>query len=307
MVNSKKKSIKLKTKTSNRTISQAKEEFLLDCKSRGLSEYTIINYGKAIRYFAEWRGNINITEITDTNLKEWAVALRETHSQNTTRTFVKTVRIFLRYFGIEFDMENPRAEQKILPVYTEEEVKKLIAPPTRESFGRYRTHAIVCFLFSTGVRTQTIINIKIRDVNFKDNTIFLAKTKTLKQYTIPMSSQLKKVLKDYLKLYDHNDDDWLFPNIYGEQLSPDALRQLILEYHRARGVRTYSVHKYRRTFATHFNKTNGNVFALQLLLGHSDVSTTRKYCNISVGDIENYDDFNLLDNSKKEQIKVKKK
>lgn len=301
-----KQTIKLKN-DKEKTLKNALNEYVIDCKARGLSTYTIGNYTKAINYLIDYVGDINIYTISNGLIKNWAIHLLETKSSNSCRTLLKGVRLFLNYFNLNIDITLPPKEKKVLPIYTDEEIKKLLTKSKRMSFGRIRTYTIVCFLLNTGVRTQTLINIKIKDIDFNSNKIFLAKTKTHKQYEIPMSTALKKQLKEYLELWEHNDDNYLFPNIYGEQLSADALRQRIMEYHLARGVKTYSIHKYRRTFATNFSKNNNNMFMLQLLMGHSDISTTRLYCNtLSVDDIANYDSYCILDRIKKNTIKVNK-
>lgn len=290
-------------------LEEAKCEFLLDCHSRRLSEYTIQNYTKAIDYFISFVGNINLYDVTDSDLKRWLVHLNSKNAVNSVRSWIKCVKIFFKYFKIVFDVKNPSEEKKVLECYTDEEIKLLLTKPKRKSFGRIRDYTIVCFLLGTGVRTSTLINIKIKDVDFKQHTIFLSTTKTHKQYTIPLSASLANVLTEYLGVWNHNEDDYLFPSVFGDQLEPNALRQIIYNYHKVRGVSSYSVHKYRRTYAVNYLKKCNNVFFLQQLLGHSDISTTRKYCPIDLEDVKNnYDDYNPLDNNlRKKSIKLNRK
>lgn len=286
-------------------LSSAKSEFIIDCKARKLSSPTILNYSKSIDYFIDFIGDINLYEITDSDVKRWMISLHEKNAINSVRSYIKNIKYFFKYFNIIIDVKNPREQKKILECYTDEEVRLLLTKPKYNSFGRIRDYTIVCFLLSTGVRTSTLINIKVTDADLKAKTLFLRKTKTQKQYTIPLSSTLCSVLAEYLDVWNHNPDDYLFPSAYGDQLSPPALRQLIYSYHKQRGIKSFSVHKYRRTFASNYLKSCNNVFFLQQLLGHSDISTTRRYCSINIEDLQNnFDAYNPLDNTLKKSIKL---
>lgn len=290
---------------------EAKQDFLLDCRSRNLSPYTIENYEKAIRYFYQFIGDKkdNIYDLQPNDIKRWLVYLNDKGTGiNSIRAWVKYLKLFLKYFKIEVsDIGTLQKEQKILEPYTDEEIKKLLIKPRRRSFGQLRDYTIVCFLLGTGVRTSTLINIKIKHIDLKSKTLFLEKTKTRKQYTIPLSTTLLEVLKEYLSSWTYNDEDYLFPNVFGEPLTAAALRQTIREYHLNRGIKSCSLHKYRRTFATKYLQSNGNIFYLQLLMGHSDISTTRQYCSVNIDDLQrNYDSLNPLDNMKRKSIRLRK-
>ena len=292
------------------SLEDAKQDFLLDCRSRNLSPYTIENYEKAIRYFQQFVEDKkdNIYDLQPNDIKRWLVYLNDKGTGiNSVRAWIKCLKIFLKYFNIDMSQVGSlQKEHKILEAYTDEEIKTLLTKPRRHSFGQLRDYTIVCFLLGTGVRTSTLINIKVKHIDIKSKTLFLEKTKTRKQYTIPLSTTLIEVLKEYLALWTYSNEDYLFPNVFGEQLTPVALRQAIREYHTNRGIKSCSLHKYRRTFATMYLQNNGNIFYLQMLMGHSDISTTRQYCSVNIEDLQkNYDSLNPLDNLKRKGIKLK--
>lgn len=288
-------------------LSKAFDTFILDYKSRQLSPNTIANYQNVFKYFQNYTSDIPLEEVTSELVKEWMVYLQEQGcTANTVRGYLKCLKAFFRFHEHSIIINSPKEDKKVLECYTQEEIRKLLTKPKKLSFASIRDYTIVCFLLATGVRCSTCINVKVKDINFSKGLIFLHKTKTRKQYYIPLSNTLKRILKEYLSIWEHKTDDWLFPTMYGDQISAETLKKAIKYYHQRKGVSTYSVHKYRRTFATHHLKQCNNIIYLQQLLGHSDIATTRKYVTVNVEDLQNnFDSYNPLDNMIKKGIKIK--
>lgn len=150
----------------------------------------------------------------------------------------------------------------------------------------------------TGNRIDTIINVRIGDVYFGKGEIFIRAQKNKKAFSIPLDRHLSFVLKEYIKMWrnDATDNDYLFCNVYGEQLTTKALQHSIAKYNRSRGVERTSVHAFRHTFARYFViNSGGDVFKLQKILGHSSLEMTRKYVNLFDADLKkDYDDISPL-------------
>lgn len=286
----------------------AYEEFLLSCKAKNLVNETIINYSKSIRYFMNYIGpDFNIYDITRVDVNNYINDMLEKVQSNTIRSYCKLLRVFFKYFDIEIEFNMPSENFHYKDVYSPEEIEKLLQPPKRKNFSTMRDHVMVSFLLGTGVRMRTLITLKVKDVDLVNNRILLRTTKTKKQYYIPMSTQLKRVLTGYLNSWRNNEDDFLFPNQYGEMLSKNALGTLITRYNQSRGIASRGIHKFRRTFATNYIKNGGDISRLQLLLGHSKIDTTRRYVTLDMEALlENYDDYNILDifNNKNNLIKL---
>ena len=97
-------------------------------------------------------------------------------------------------------------------------------------------------------------------------------------------------------------DGWLFPNVGEEQLTTHALRLAFGRYCKNRGVTHANIHGLRHNFAKGWVQNNGNMFALQKILGHSSLDMTKKYVRLFAEDIkEDYDKFNPLDTIKRTQ------
>ena len=161
----------------------------------------------------------------------------------------------------------------------------------------WRCWAVVNTLLATGIRANTLINIRVGDLDFQHNTIFLSKLKNRKQQTIPMSESLKAALTIYLKLWEWKSDDFLFPTLEGKQMAKGSLQSAIRTYNLGRGVSKTSLHLFRHTFAKNYILAGGGMIQLQAILGHSTMDMTRKYVNLYGHEIQrDFDKLNPLDN-----------
>lgn len=116
-------------------------------------------------------------------------------------------------------------------------------------FSTYRSWVIVNFLLSTGVRQNSLINVKIRDVDFDNSVVYVNMTKNRKPLIIPLNEDILKILKEYLQYRGGEADDWLFCSVYGKQLTRSSNYHALWDYCHERGVEQTGVHRFRHTFA----------------------------------------------------------
>jgi integrase/recombinase XerD len=202
-----------------------------------------------------------------------------------------------------FKVSIPKARKKIKETYTVEELDSLIfsgKPNTKKcSFSEYKTWAFESYLLATGNRLSTALNVKIKDVNFENKTIYLCETKNRKEQIIPLSPQLALDLREYLEFRKGEADDYLFCNEYGEKASDRTYQQLVRRYNTKRNVEKTSIHVFRHTFAKQWVLASGDIARLQKILGHASLSTTNEYLNMFGQDLQtDFDKFNPLDNLK---------
>ena len=174
-------------------------------------------------------------------------------------------------------------------------------PEKTANFAEWRTWTIINWVLATGNRAETICNVCLEDLNFDYKEIILRHTKNKKALQIPMGREIPQILKDYIRMFRYNasGQDFLFCNIAGERLSTNALKLSIRDYNLKRGVTKTSIHAFRHTFAKLWVMNKGDVFRLQKILGHSDLSVTRRYVEMFGEDLkEDFDSFNPLDNLK---------
>jgi len=171
-------------------------------------------------------------------------------------THLKNIRAFVNYcislgYTEEFKIKLLRVEKTVKETYTDSELAILLQKPNLKkcNFTEYRNWVFINYLIATGNRVSTIINIKIGDIDFDNNTIILKKTKNKKQQIIPVSTSLKAVLQEYLKYRKGEHDDYLFCTATGTHLNRGTMKTAISNYNRARGVTKTSIHLFRHTFA----------------------------------------------------------
>jgi integrase/recombinase XerD len=164
------------------------------------------------------------------------------------------------------------------------------------SFAAYRNWVIVNFLLATGCRAATLLAVRIEDVNLDTGTVFFRHIKTRTQQVVPLSRTLTAILKEYLEYRDGVPEDALFVTEYGKPMCLSTLENAIRVYNLARGVDKTSLHLFRHTYAQFYIKAGGDPFRLQKLLGHSDLTMTRRYVALYADDLkESYDRLNPLE------------
>jgi integrase/recombinase XerD len=193
----------------------------------------------------------------------------------------------------------PKAEKKIKETYTKEELQVLLKKPDTKkcSFTEYKAWVFENFMLGTGMRLSTAISLHIEDIHFDDGLIFLRKMKNRRQQYIPLSKTLSAVLTDYLAVRGGEKEDPLFCTNYGTPMSRRTVEDLVMRYNHERGIMRTSIHAFRHTFAREFILNGGDVFRLQKILCHSDISVTKEYVDLFGQDLAiGFDDFNPLDN-----------
>ena len=153
------------------------------------------------------------------------------------------------------------------------------------------------FLFSTGVRQRSLMNIRVKDVDFENNVVYVNVTKNRKPLIVPLNRTMVSILEEYLKYRQHKTgEDYLFCNVFGKQLMKSTCYGMLYGYNKRRGVETTGIHRYRHTFAKQWILNGGNVVSLSKLLGHSSLDITQNYIHLLVSDVaKQVEEINILD------------
>ena len=196
-------------------------------------------------------------------------------------------------------MKAIKVDKNHIETYTEEELKLLLKKPDLKkcSFTEYQCWVMTNFLFSTAVRQRSLMYIKVKDIDFDNNVVYVNVTKNRKPLIVPLNQTMVNILREYLKYRNHkSDDDYLFCNVFGQQLVKSTCYHMLYEYNKRRGVETTGIHRYRHTFAKQWILSGGNVVSLSQLLGHSSLEITQNYIHLLVSDVaKQVDEINVLD------------
>ena len=294
-------------------IHDAFEEFIIEKEAHNLAKDTIDNYKTSFKIFCNFYSIDDFTtlEVIEPSLfYKWINTMKQNDVKPTTiNHYLRDTRAFFYwcmrrgYIEEDFKIEMVKGQEEQLKLFSDDELDLLLEKPKKyDSFPVWRAWAIVNWVLGTGNRAATVCAIKIGNIDFNHKEIAIEHTKNKKAQIIPLSSSLETSIKEYIRMWRNgaSKEDYLFCNIADEKLTTNALRQAFEKYCSDRGVKHTNIHGLRHNFAKGWVKNNGNMFALQKVLGHSSLDMTRKYVKLFSEDIkEDFDRFNPLDTIKR--------
>ena len=276
------------------------ERFILEKRSINLASKTIDGYTTGWIVFLKFemylKKYISLQEINTDLLSQYRLFLIEhTKANEVTRaTYVKNLRTVLRYFMEKnyvepFQVVIPKFSTPIQETYSIEELEKLLKKPSMKkgsfNFVTYRTWAMICYIIDTTNRADTVLGLKIKDLDFENNKITLRRVKSKKPYKTPMSSFLKNILQEYLAIRKGSPEDYLFCDFRGNPFTYAGFRSAFVRYNKKMGVDKTGIHTLRHTASKLFILKGGREFALMELLGHTDITMSKKYVKLFSDDI----------------------
>ncbi|WP_063602080.1 tyrosine-type recombinase/integrase [Clostridium coskatii] len=305
----------------NLTLEQGFKKFIVSCKVKNLRPSTIKHYKDIVGVFFKFIPKKTLcSEITKEIIDRFVIYMQENRKEKdvSINSTLMNLRVFIYYlmrydYVPTFKISKLKVDKDIINTYSDAEIKILLKKPDLKKckFLEYRNWVICNFLLGTGCRARTLVNLKIKDLDFENNLITYRFTKNRRQQIIPMSSALRNILLEYLEYRKGQEDDYLFVNAYGEYLKTEWLSHNLIDYNRKRGVATTGVHRWRHTFAKKWILNHGDIFRLQKILGHSSMDMVRNYVNMFQTDLSNeFDKFNPLDQmeqNRKGYIKMQRK
>ena len=300
------------------TLEEGCNKYLDNCRARNLREGTINHYRQSYTQFYKFFGkDMLVRTIDETTYQQYIVFLRETLHNDVSinaylRDFITTMHFFMNEGYIpSFRMQAIKVDRHGVETYSEEELFTLLKKPNIKkcSFTEYQCWVMTNFLFSTAVRQRSLMHIRIKDVDLDNNVVHVTVTKNRKSLLVPFNDTLRNILQEFLKYRQYKTtEDFLFCNVFGQQLVKSTCYHMLSEYNKRRGVETTGIHRYRHTFAKQWILNGGNVVSLSKLLGHSSLQITQNYINLLVSDVsKEVTTINLLDKfSEKKKISMRK-
>lgn len=254
------------------------------------SFYTIKNYKLDLTLFFDFlnKSNINYLYLNKDNVLAYLKYLDKMNLKNSTISRrISTLRTFYNYLmneglinsNIFLNVKNPKLEKKLPNYlnYTEmEELLESIDISTDEGLKR---RLLIEMFYSTGCRVSEIINIKVKDIDFKDKKIRIM-GKGSKERIVYYGDYAKKYLDKYLS--KGMDKDYLFVNKHGDKYTVEEIELIVKDIMKHLSIKTHvTPHTLRHTFATHLLNNGADIRSVQELLGHSNLSTTGIYTHVS--------------------------
>lgn len=292
--------------TESVTFEDGCNKYLDNCRQRNLREGTINHYKQSYTQFYKFFDpKMPVENFTADMYKRYVVHLRNTlHNDVSINSYLRDLITTLHFLMDEgyvayFKMQAIKVDRTNVETYSDEELRILLQKPNIKkcTFTEYQCWVITNFLFCTGVRQRSLINIKVKDIDFDNCVVYVNVTKNRKPLIVPINQTMVHILHEFLKYRKaKSKDEYLFCNVFGAQLVKSTCYYMLSEYNKRRGVQTTGIHRYRHTFARQWVINGGNVVSLSRLLGHSSLQITQNYINLLVSDVaKEVDTINLLD------------
>jgi integrase/recombinase XerD len=180
----------------------------------------------------------------------------------------------------------PKIGRALPQSLTEEEVDSLLAAPNVAEPLGHRDRAMLEVLYATGVRVSELINLQMSQINLNQGVLRIV-GKGDRERLIPLGDEAQDWVREFIagpriEILLERQTDYLFPTRRGDRMTRQAFWHIIKRYARKAGVaKRLSPHTVRHAFATHLLNNGADLRVVQLLLGHSDVSTTQIYTHVA--------------------------
>ncbi len=261
-------------------------------KDKKLSNNTLQSYKRDITQYESYinEENLQYLKVTNEDIKKYLENLKNIGKKTSTISRnLASIRSFYQYLvrtkKVKEDptegIQSPKVEKRVPSVLSSKEVELLLEQPKTVDLKGIRDKAMLEFAYATGMRVTEIINLDIDDVNLKDG--YVSCSNSNKQRNIPLGAISINALKEYIKkarpyLIKNEDEKSLFVNINGKRLTRQGFWKIVKFYkEQAHIEKEITPHVLRHSFATHLLQNGADLKAIQVMLGHSDISSTQVY------------------------------
>ena len=266
-------------------------------ETKNASASTVSSYQRDLKKLETYlsdHGILDVEHITATNLNSYILYLeKQGLSTATVSRSVSSMKTFFHYAcrknHIAEDpaetLKAPHIEKKMPGILTMEETVRLIEQPSGDSPKELRDRAMLELLYATGIRVSELISLKLQDVNLAMNYIICRDGG--RERVIPFGNCARQSLERYLRggrdhLLKGQESEYLFVNCSGSVMSRQGFWKLIKQYASKAGIDAdITPHTLRHSFAAHLVQNGADLKSVQEMMGHSDISTTQMYLNLS--------------------------
>ena len=264
---------------------------------KGLSENTLESYGRDLKkflLFIKSRGITSAREVKYGDILDFLTRSREEGLTATTivRSMV-SVKQFFKYLLSEkvlsedptAHIKTPKMKKAIPGVISLDDVESILGAPDESTPEGLRDAAMLEILYATGIRVSELIGLKLNDVNFELGFVVVY-GKGSKERVVPIGDKAREKLLSYLRdsrpaLLKARESKALFATRRGAGMTRQGFWKIIKAQALRAGVtKKISPHTLRHSFATHLLERGADLRTIQVMLGHSDISTTQIYTHV---------------------------
>ena len=271
-------------------------EFLHETKNT--SKNTELSYRrdliKLVAFLQNDLGKKTFDEVTKEDLEAYVAHMHEQNAAPTSisRSIASTKALFsflkeknIIKSDVASGLKSPKIEKKEPSIMSKKDVMLLLEQPSGNSPKQIRDKAMLELLYATGIRVSELIGLKTTDVNLAMGFIMIHDSH--KERIIPFGTKAKDALMKYLSgardaMLEDKSSELLFANCSGEAMSRQGFWKIIKYYAKKAGIEAdITPHTLRHSFAAHLVENGADLKSVQEMLGHSDISTTQIYANLT--------------------------
>ena len=266
---------------------------------RGVAQNTLESYGRDLRRFLQFLQSekklSDVHEVTPEVIVEYLVKIREEGlAANSMNRSLAALRGLYKYLLREkIITENPLANIELAKVWmklpdtiSKEEMKTILAQPGTQTTAAIRNTAMLELLYATGIRVSELINLTMNSFNWQVGFLVVM-GKGSKERIVPVGKVAYDCARRYVdearpKLMQKKSTDVFFLNRFGGKFTRQGFWKIVVDCARKAGLhKKVYPHTFRHSFATHLLEGGADLRAVQVMLGHSDISTTQIYTHIT--------------------------
>jgi len=265
---------------------------------RGLSRNTVASYGRDLAKLLDYsaKNGKHLKALARDDISDLMTELRQGGlSARSSARLLSTLRQFYRFLLSEEEISEdptetvpaPRITRTLPEVLSEKEVGSLLSAPDLSKPLGLRDKAMLETLYATGLRITELVSLKLDDIRADMMPFVLVRGKRDKERIVPLGGEAYRYVKRYLdesrgEILGKKRSPFLFITSRGGHISRKTFWVLVGLYARKAGIRkNIYPHLLRHSFATHLLEHGADLRSVQTLLGHSDITTTQIYTEVS--------------------------
>lgn len=276
----------------------AVQSFLSYCRAKNLSPNTLAYYNYRLKsflqYLDEQKSDTAPSDITPQLIRAFVTSENTIHSASTANHSITALKAFFRYLALDgfidtdpmASVQKIRQRREIIQTFSTDQIQAIFKT-CQNDFQGIRDRAIIMTLFDCGLRASELCGLSTRDISWGEHTL-LVLGKGDKQRVVPFGQATRQAIAQYASRRGQLETDALFVTCYGDPLNRFRLNEIIVRRCKSAGIDGVrcSPHTFRHTFAVSYLRAGGDVFSLQKILGHSDLTMTRRYAELSETDVQ---------------------
>lgn len=274
------------------TIYSAFENFMSDNIRKNLSPESMRYYRENLARFFRWLSGRRVKKIsglTKETVDDYLLYLvRSVKNKTSVNTYLRAVRRFVNYLGAQhlikrIDIELIQDERKIKPTFGSDDISTILNSVNAKD----DTSIIMLLLLSIGIRSRSLCELRVCDIDFDDGYIHVQHTKNGEPLRLPISSDVSHILKEYIAFFGRHE--LLFETVRGKKFNRDSLAKRINKRLKELGIDPHKkgVHIFRHTFGKIMSMNACPTVVLQKWFGHADIRITQRYVDLYGNDLKN--------------------